>query len=71
MMRWTVPRGVAACRWRRRALVHYRQFVKSGDLVFDVGANVGNRTAVFLRLGARVVAVEPHASCVAELTNRW
>ena len=37
----------------------YRQFVRSGDLVFDVGAHVGDRVAAFRRLGARVVAVEP------------
>ncbi len=37
----------------------YARFVSKGDLVFDVGAHVGHRTASFLRLGARVVAVEP------------
>lgn len=37
----------------------YRQFVRPGDLVFDVGAHVGDRIASFRRLGARVVAVEP------------
>ena len=37
----------------------YAQFVKAGDLVFDVGAHVGDRVASFRRLGARVVAIEP------------
>jgi FkbM family methyltransferase len=37
----------------------YSAFVQSGDLVFDVGAHVGDRIASFRRLGARVVAVEP------------
>ncbi|MFN3891896.1 MAG: FkbM family methyltransferase [Beijerinckiaceae bacterium] len=37
----------------------YAQFVSRGDLVFDVGAHVGHRTASFLRLGAKVVAIEP------------
>src|SRR5262245_10372695 len=37
----------------------YAQFVKSGDLVFDVGAHVGDRVASFRRLGARVIAIEP------------
>jgi len=32
---------------------------KAGDLIFDVGANHGRETDVFLRLGAKVVAVEP------------
>ncbi|MER7459858.1 FkbM family methyltransferase [Micromonospora sp. NPDC126480] len=41
----------------------YAQFVRPGDLVFDVGAHVGDRTGSFRRLGARVVAVEPQPLC--------
>jgi FkbM family methyltransferase len=41
----------------------YKQFISPGDLVFDVGANVGNRTKVFYELGARVVAFEPQVDC--------
>jgi FkbM family methyltransferase len=37
----------------------YAEFVRPGDLVFDIGAHVGDRVASFRRLGARVVAVEP------------
>ncbi len=37
----------------------YREFVNPGDLVFDIGAHVGDRVGAFRRLGARVVAVEP------------
>ena len=32
---------------------------RKGDVIFDVGANQGQKTDVFLRLGAKVVAVEP------------
>ncbi len=39
----------------------YRPFIRPGDLAFDVGAHVGDRTAAFRALGARVVAVEPQA----------
>jgi FkbM family methyltransferase len=35
------------------------QFVGAGDLAFDIGAHVGDRTGSFLRLGARAVALEP------------
>lgn len=45
----------------------YRRFVKSGDLVFDVGAHVGDRIASFRRLGARVVAVEPQPALACTL----
>jgi FkbM family methyltransferase len=37
----------------------YARFIKPGDLAFDVGSHVGDRTASFLRLGAKVIAVEP------------
>jgi FkbM family methyltransferase len=45
----------------------YGRFVAAGDLVFDVGAHVGDRTAAFRRLGARVVAVEPQPALVRTL----
>ena len=43
----------------RRDRRFYSQFIGRGDLVFDIGAHVGNRVGVFLRLGATCVAVEP------------
>jgi len=54
---------------RRRALALYAQFIKPGDLCFDIGAHVGDRTGYFLALGARVVAVEPQPGPMAVL--RW
>src|SRR3954463_12385792 len=42
-------------------------FVRPGDLVFDVGAHVGDRVASFQRLGARGVGVEPQPSMVRTL----
>jgi len=58
-------------RGRDAALRHYGRFVSRDDLVFDVGANIGERTAIFLALGARVVAVEPQASCAQRLRERF
>src|SRR5690606_31886866 len=45
----------------------YARFLAPGDLAFDVGAHVGDRTASFRRLGARVVAVEPQPLCLGAL----
>jgi FkbM family methyltransferase len=45
----------------------YRRFVQPGDLVFDIGAHVGDRIAAFRRLGARVIAVEPQPALVRVL----
>src|SRR5205823_7128786 len=45
----------------------YAAFVSPGDLVFDIGAHVGDRIAAFRRLGARVIAVEPQPALVRTL----
>jgi len=45
----------------------YSGLVRRGDLVFDIGAHVGDRVASFHRLGARVVAVEPQRAMVRVL----
>src|SRR5262249_1947047 len=45
----------------------YAQFIRPGDLVFDIGAHVGDRVAAFRRLGARVVAVEPQPALARTL----
>jgi FkbM family methyltransferase len=55
-------------RQRRAAMdAFYRRFVQPGDLVFDVGAHVGDRIGAFRRLGARVVAVEPQPALIKTL----
>jgi len=47
-------------RARRDAMVRlYGGFVQAGDLAFDIGAHVGDRTGAFRAIGARVVALEP------------
>jgi FkbM family methyltransferase len=55
-------------RKRGAAMVRlYGAFIKSGDLVFDVGAHVGDRIAAFRRIGARVIAVEPQPAVIKVL----
>jgi FkbM family methyltransferase len=48
----------------------YKQFLNHDDLVFDVGANFGTRSEVFLGLGSRVIAIEPHPSCIEKLKEQ-
>ncbi len=64
---------IAARRWRaaRKFRQFYRAFVKPRDLCFDIGANHGRFTRLFVQLGARVIAVEPQAACAAELATRY
>ena len=58
--------------WRQRErIAFYRCFVQPGDLCFDVGAHLGNHTAAWLSLGARVVAVEPQQDFAAFLQRLY
>lgn len=63
--------GLSASLHRVRALRFYRRFIPRGGTCFDVGANRGERTALFLELGAQVVAVEPQPACAALLRGRF
>ncbi len=54
----------------RRMQRFYAQFIQPSDLCFDIGAHVGNRSWIWSRLGARVVALEPQPLCM-KLLRRW
>jgi FkbM family methyltransferase len=64
-------------RWiqaRERQLDFYRRLLpelRPGSLIFDIGANEGFKTDLFLRLGARVVAVEPDETNQSILRGRF
>lgn len=55
----------------RRMARFYAPLVPAGGLCFDVGAHVGNRVRCWRRLGARVVALEPHPDLVAVLRRLY
>ena len=55
-----------------QGLTFYRRFVTAGDVCFDIGAHMGDRTSMFLELGAaQVVCVEPQPLCVEALRKRF
>ncbi len=59
---------------RDRDLAFYREVLKGfrkGDLIFDVGANLGHKTQIFLSLGGRVIAMEPDKSNQVILTKSF
>jgi len=56
---------------RKKLIKFYSQFITKGDLCFDIGANIGSRTEVFLRLGAEVVSVEPQNICMRKLRKKY
>lgn len=49
---------------QRRMRHFYAQFLRPGDLGFDIGAHVGGRTLAWRRTGVRVIAVEPQPDFV-------
>jgi FkbM family methyltransferase len=55
----------------RRSKKLYSYFINKNDLVFDVGANIGNRAAFFNDLGAKVVCIEPQEKCVNIIKERF
>jgi FkbM family methyltransferase len=51
----------------KKLLVGFRK----GDLIFDVGANQGFKTGIFIKLGATVVAVDPDEANQGILRERF
>ena len=47
------------------------QCLVPGDVVFDIGANNGDKAAALLSRGVKVVCIEPQPACVAVLNNRF
>jgi len=49
----------------------YGQFIRRGDLCFEIGAHVGNRLLAWRSLGAKIVAVEPQPLLMQTLQKRY
>lgn len=59
---------------RHSELGFYRELLsglQKGDIIFDVGANHGYKTQIFLELGAKVVAIEPDRSSQDVLAKKF
>ncbi len=56
---------------RKNSKTLYGSFLRKGDLVFDVGANMGNRISIFRELKANVVAIEPQPRCCGYLEKKY
>src|ERR671919_734416 len=57
--------------FHHRALTRiYAPFIRPGDLCFDIGTHLGDRIRAWSKLGARVVALEPHPGMMRWL-RRW
>lgn len=43
----------------QKSIPAYKELIRPGDLVFDIGANRGRKVWIFRQLGAKVLAVDP------------
>ncbi len=48
-----------------------KQFISPNELVFDVGANIGKKTDLYLEAGAHVICIEPQANCCEILQKKY
>jgi FkbM family methyltransferase len=55
----------------QRRFDFYSSLIRKNDLCFDVGANYGNRSEVFLKLGAKVIAFEPQPKPLKFLRRKF
>ena len=71
-LRWAQDHIADRARLREfcERLEFYRSFIHEDDLCFDVGSNIGDISAVLLRLGARVIAIDPQPAAMRELRAR-
>ena len=56
---------------RKKMVRFYSEFIKPGDLCFDIGAHTGNRTGTWLSMGAIVVSAEPHPAFIRLLQKKY
>lgn len=57
--------------YNHRLIKFYSHFIKQGNLCFDIGAHTGSRSNAWLKLGAKVVAVEPLPLCQNKLQKKF
>lgn len=65
------PSGRGASRERVLRRDFFTKLINPGDLIFDVGANLGNYAELFAGIGARVVALEPNPDCVSHIRRSY
>jgi FkbM family methyltransferase len=58
---------------RARLTLHkfYQQFVDPKELVFDIGAHMGETTRALLKIGAKVIAAEPNPVAANTLKHKY
>ena len=62
------PKDILA---EKKEIQFYKSFLSPCDLIFDIGAYDGHKTAAFLNIAKKVVACEPDPQNFVVLTSRF
>lgn len=65
MLRQTILKILKLNQYKQKQF--YVKMINKGDLCFDIGANIGTKSRIFLSLGAKVIAFEPQLNCLKKL----
>jgi len=49
----------------------YKRLITPGSLVFDIGANIGNKSKLFAEIGSSVISIEPDTTNYELLSRRF
>lgn len=56
---------------QKKKLDFFSKFIREGELCFDVGAHKGELTEIFLKIGAKVIAVDPQDDCIDYMRRKF
>jgi len=56
---------------KRQMKKFYSELVEPGDICYDIGAGMGQRTEAWLALGAQVVCIEPQSDRMIRIEKRF
>src|ERR1700733_2412719 len=55
----------------KKEVAFYKSFLRSCDLIFDIGANDGHKTKAFLEISQKVISCEPDKKNFTILQERF
>ncbi len=58
-------------KWLYREIKFHKKFLKKNDLIFDIGANRGDKTFIFSKVARKIIAYEPEDKMFSILVNRF
>ena len=56
---------------RKKRRDFYLQFLNTGDIYYDVGANYGNRIDPIINDKIKIIAIEPQPKCIKKLKSKF